>query len=1021
MTMHDDGSSRRLRKEDLAALLLATSVAACQTLGASLPEEQGVAAEVGKNAIGEPCRVVSAPAEHGSTTVTATDYNVYCGKWEQPSARILRLQAVAPAEQLASAGQWRERLDAFAACGQPIPTNILGNVPAFAVDCSLQRGGWPYQAVVTTAGGSLYAADGIPAALPAMERAVGLLAGVGSAAPSGPSGQVSAEMARVEARLAGGLYSVGDLKRYRDLLRVAQYNNYQGNFAEAEKQYREALMLQQKVVAGDSGGEAFILMHLALELSNQERFAEADAMFNRAEALLSKSLEPTDEARLISYRAIHLANQQKDSEAAAMAKKATNARLALAREYRPDLSPLSIGINTTDSGEKTGAVLTTRAGTALGDVVQSKYIEGAMLVREGHLQEADRTLSEATAVYDADPRVPRRWLPQIQLLQADIAERKGDLATAERLIKTAIDQQRTLFSGSRAEATALIALGRVQANEGKNADALSSYRAGFAILRKTGGDLRFGQAWPYFRVALAEAAQAPSQRQGIFGEMFEVAQTVRGSITAQTLALATARLSASSQDVAPLIRNLQDARRDRDIVNERLTLAQADASTLPPQMQALEVEWQAINAKIADLERQVQAAAPRYNQILDAPVAADRLAAALEQGEALAEVVVGPEGAVGFFVDADGLVAYLINLTEAEAKATVARLRAPFDASKFDPYDIRGAHELFLTLFGPARDRLAKADHLIVVPSGPLLSLPAGVLVEDAPTVDAGNPDYTQVAWLARRHALTLAPSVQSFFNLRTTAQPSRARRPFIGFGDFIPARDADAVLALRGLPEGCRKDVMMVSGAPALPNTAAELRAVAHALGTGERLVLGEAFSEDGVKTADLGNYRVVYFATHGLLPHELNCWNEPSLVTSKPPAEKDDGLLTASEVMDLKLDADLVVLSACNTGGPGIETGGESLSGLARAFFYAGARSMLVTHWRIPDAPTVELMVSTFEQVGAGNVAPAEAMRRSQVRFIENPSLAHPLNWGAFTLVGDGGRGFSPVTTGKVVAVGH
>ena len=1021
------GSARRRRGEKLlAALLLATCVTACQTLG--VPERRSVSAEVGSNLIDEPCRVVSARAEQGSLS-DETDYNVFCGKWEQPSAKITRLQTDTPTQQLANGGQWRERLDAFATCGQPIATKVLDSAAALALDCTLGRGGWPYQALIWTAGNGVYAAHGIPAALPAMERAIGLLSGLSTVTSATPSGQVSAEMARVEARLAGGLYSTGDLEHYRDLLRVAQYHNYQGRFAEAEKRYREALALQKKAVAGDSGGEGFILMHLALELSNQQRFAEADAMFDRAEALLSRSLEPTDEARLTSYRAIHLANQRKDSEAAAMARKASEARLALAREYRPDLSAflqlpslMSVGAGIADAtGRLAGPVLESRASTALGDVVQSKYVEGAMLLRGDRLQEADRTLSEAVAIYDADVRVPRRWLPQIQLLQADIAERKGDLGTAEGLIKTTIQQQRVLLTGSRTEATALVALGRVQVRAGKDAEALSAYRAAFSILRPADGDLTFGQTWPYFRAALRESERAPSQRQGLFAEMFEVAQMVRGGTTAQTLALATARLSSSSQEVAPLIRDLQDARRDRDIVNERLTLAQADPNTLPPQMQALDAEWKAVNAKIADLERQVQAAAPRYNQILDAPVPAYRLREALEQDEALAQFLVGPEGAVGFFIDAEGFEAYLINLTEAQAKAKVAQLRAPFDASKFDAYDTRGAHELFLSLFGSVRDRLANAGHLIVVPSGALLSLPPGVLVEDVPPTADTKPDYTQVMWLTRRHGLTLAPSVRSFLNLRTTATPSRAAQPFLGFGDFVPARDVDAVLAMRGLPEGCKKDVITVAGAPALPNTAAELRSVANALGTSERLVVGEAFSEQGVKTANLGDYRVVYFATHGLLPQELNCWNEPSLITSKPPSENNDGLLTASEVVDLKLDANLVVLSACNTGGPGVETGGESLSGLARAFFYAGARSMLVTHWRIPDAPTVQLMVSTFEQLGTSDVTPAEALRRSQLRLIANPRSAHPLNWGAFTLVGDGGRRLSPATDGKAMAAGH
>jgi CHAT domain-containing protein len=113
----------------------------------------------------------------------------------------------------------------------------------------------------------------------------------------------------------------------------------------------------------------------------------------------------------------------------------------------------------------------------------------------------------------------------------------------------------------------------------------------------------------------------------------------------------------------------------------------------------------------------------------------------------------------------------------------------------------------------------------------------------------------------------------------------------------------------------------------------------------------------------------------------------------------------LTASEIGDLSLDADLVVLSACNTGGPGMETGGEALSGLARAFFYAGARSLLVTHWEIPDKPTLDLLSTTFKHFADENMTLAEAVGKAQRALIQTPALSHPLAWGGFSVVGDGG----------------
>jgi CHAT domain-containing protein len=189
--------------------------------------------------------------------------------------------------------------------------------------------------------------------------------------------------------------------------------------------------------------------------------------------------------------------------------------------------------------------------------------------------------------------------------------------------------------------------------------------------------------------------------------------------------------------------------------------------------------------------------------------------------------------------------------------------------------------------------------------------------------------------------------------------------------------------------------------------------------------VVLGTRFTEQSVRSSRLDDFRVVYFATHGLLPEPLDCLAEPALAVSTGSStdSKNDGLLVASEIADLKLDADLVVLSACNTGGGtrsgAIKGGGESLSGLARAFFYAGARTLLVTHWPIPDQPTTRLMVGMFTNATREEVSIAEALRQSQAAMIANSATAHPLNWAAFTVVGDGGRRLGPQSDGTQAGV--
>jgi CHAT domain-containing protein len=199
-----------------------------------------------------------------------------------------------------------------------------------------------------------------------------------------------------------------------------------------------------------------------------------------------------------------------------------------------------------------------------------------------------------------------------------------------------------------------------------------------------------------------------------------------------------------------------------------------------------------------------------------------------------------------------------------------------------------------------------------------------------------------------------------------------------IGFGDPIFDRTAQTAtkqriaIVNRSLPEFYRgQSVDLKSLAEALqplPETADELRAVAKELGARpEDIKLGEAATVTNVKHTQLTDYHVVYFATHELVAGEVGKFArvraEPALAMSIPdqPSEEDDGLLRASDVGTLKMNADFVVLSACNTAA-GDKPGAEALSGLARAFIYAGARSLIVSNWEVDSEATVALMAGVF-----------------------------------------------------------
>jgi CHAT domain-containing protein len=165
----------------------------------------------------------------------------------------------------------------------------------------------------------------------------------------------------------------------------------------------------------------------------------------------------------------------------------------------------------------------------------------------------------------------------------------------------------------------------------------------------------------------------------------------------------------------------------------------------------------------------------------------------------------------------------------------------------------------------------------------------------------------------------------------------------------------------------------------------------------------------DTNVKRAPLADYRIVYFATHGLVASDVRGLAEPSLVLSIPRelSEFDDGLLTSSEVAQLKLNADWVVLSACNTIA-GDKPGAEALSGLARSFFYAGARALLVSHWSVDSEAATRLTTATFDRLKSdAKLGRAEALRQAMLAYLADatsPKNAYPAFWAPFALIGEG-----------------
>jgi CHAT domain-containing protein len=289
---------------------------------------------------------------------------------------------------------------------------------------------------------------------------------------------------------------------------------------------------------------------------------------------------------------------------------------------------------------------------------------------------------------------------------------------------------------------------------------------------------------------------------------------------------------------------------------------------------------------------------------------------------------------------------------------------------------------------------------------------------------------------------VTMVPSAGSLRTLRQLPPGSNRREALIGFGDpyFSKEQAADAQLSANERPRetadisrssplrrraGVRSagvDSAELSQLPRLTDTAEELRAVALALSAdpAKVLYLGKDANEKTVKATDLSKFRIIAFATHGLVPGDLNGLTQPALALTAPDvADVDgDGLLTMQEVLALKLDADWVVLSACNTGS-GTAEGAEAVSGLGRAFFYAGTRTLLVTNWAVHSASARELVSDLFRrQANDPKLTRAEALRQAMVGMMDGPGFpsqdgkvlfiyAHPLFWAPYSVIGDGGGG--------------
>jgi CHAT domain-containing protein len=749
----------------------------------------------------------------------------------------------------------------------------------------------------------------------------------------------------------------------------------QGRYSDAEPLARRALEIEEKALGPDHPRVASSLNNLAFDLRRLGRYAEAEPLAKRAVAIAEKKLGPDnqDTAGYINNLAALYLAQGRLKEAEPLAKRGLAAR---EKALGPDHPDVAYGLN---------------------DL-------GVIYANENRLEEAKAVYERALAIREKSLGPSNPYVAQSEINLAHIYRRLGQW------------QQAATAAGRAVEI--LIRHLSVEAGQ-RSAAAVADQRAYRAFFLD------------YIPIVIQNALQeaekhkddattANALRREAAANTFRVAQMALISSAGAAVASAALRAATGDDTRAALVRERQDAAQEWQRLDAAITAAASRVAQdrRPVEEQSLRAALDQVSRRLDELDAKIAASFPAYAELSNPqPVTGDEAQSLLAPDEALLLYVTYDSGFYVWVVRRESVGFYFGKVPERELAQQVSALRARLDPqlnSNFAPFPTGIAVALYQRLVGSVKSALVGVHHLLIVPDGPLQSLPFEILVTEPPKQEPLRPeDHRDVAWLVRDYAISVLPSVSSLRGLRRFANPERSTLAFLGIGD--PALNGNASSArevpLASLFRGSVADADKVRALSRLPETADELRAIARAVGASDRdLLLGERAAEPVLRQMQLDRYKAIAFATHGLMSGDLKGLAEPALVLTPPPVATpdDDGLLTVSKIATLKLNTDWVVLSACNTAADDGSPDGGGLSGLAKAFFYAGARSLLVSHWPVWSQAAVALTTGTFEELSkAPEIGRAEALRRAELAMLDPknpPEFAHPLAWAPFVLAGEG-----------------
>jgi len=795
------------------------------------------------------------------------------------------------------------------------------------------------------------------------------------------------------------------LRQARSLMYVALGKFHAGQTEEAIEPFKQSAALAGE--AGDKSLQTRALNAAGVLLEEAGQLDDALYFFNQSLNLAQELKDrPNEATALRNIGRIHISNREYEQADEFMQRS-----LAMSRELQDPLlehSALSAlaSLENSRGNFAQALIYETQAHHIEGGRISpsAKYqlltVEAITLYDLGDFEKCGEVLKRALEFARTQKIAPAEATVLGNL--ADLQLKSGQYRDALISASQALDLLRRVGGDPAHEAAVLYTLAQAERQTGKPDEALANLRQAITLLERArlatvpteaARAQLVSKNTPIFAATVAllldrgEIAQALTVSESYHGRAFLDSLVESHADLRQVL---PQELLKQEHDILDRISNIQRALWQEGVSPNREQLLKKDLADAEDARESFQLQVRHSNPQYANLKY----LAPLSVQRIQREV--------LQPGTALIEYFVGEDKSFAWLISNEKVSsAVLPSAKELQEQITDYRKligeRSTAGPKRSDNGFAARSHQLYHLLIQPFEHDLSSTRNLIIVPDRALAYLPFETLLADA----GARTKSFESGFLLERFAIVYAPSASALAAIRTE-DSAPAARGLLAFGDPVyydteePGKGSNP--SANPITRAYRERGLDLRR---LPYTRMEINDIGSLFPSAERKIfLGADANEKNVKSEKLDAFRYVHFATHGIVDEEKPA--RSGVILSLKGNEKEDGVLQVTEIMRLKLNADLVTLSACRTG-LGRVVGGEGVLGLTRAFIYAGSHSVVASLWNVNDTATAELMKSFYANLKKGEPKD-EALRQAKLTLLKGKQTTwrHPYYWAPFVLVG-------------------